>query len=98
MLEKNGLPGAISSMICGGSDVGARMAEDERVKLMSFTGSCQVNNSIIIIRVEFQIGLILFLKFKIGQKVKEVVQKRFGRCILVLGGNNAIIGEWILKF
>ena len=42
VLEKNNLPGAISSMICGGADVGARMAEDERVKLLSFTGSCQV--------------------------------------------------------
>ena len=42
VLEKNNLPGAISAMICGGADVGARMAEDERVKLLSFTGSCQV--------------------------------------------------------
>lgn len=44
------------------------MAEDPRVKLMSFTGSCQI-----------------------GQKVNQVVQSRFGKTILELGGNNAII-------
>jgi len=68
VLEKNELPGAICSMICGGADVGARMSADERVKVMSFTGSCHV-----------------------GQLVNEVVQKRFGKVILELGGNNSIL-------
>lgn len=68
VLEKNNLPGAISAMICGGADVGARMAEDERVKLLSFTGSCQI-----------------------GQIINQTVQKRFGKVLLELGGNNALI-------
>ena len=42
MLERNNLPGAICSMICGGADVGAKMAEDSNVKLLSFTGSTEV--------------------------------------------------------
>ena len=29
--------------------------------------------------------------FKIGQRVSEIVHKRFGRTILELGGNNAVI-------
>ncbi len=42
MLERNNLPGAICSMICGGADVGAKMSEDPNVKLLSFTGSTEV--------------------------------------------------------
>ena len=68
VLEKNNLPAGICSMICGGADVGAQMSEDERVKLVSFTGSTEI-----------------------GQKVNLTVQKRFGKVILELGGNNAII-------
>ena len=44
------------------------MTQDPRVKLVSFTGSCEV-----------------------GQKVNQVVQQRYGKTILELGGNNAIV-------
>jgi aldehyde dehydrogenase family 7 protein A1 len=33
-------------MICGGADVGARMSEDERVKLVSFTGSTEIGQKV----------------------------------------------------
>ena len=46
------------------------MAMDERIKLLSFTGSTPV-----------------------GQAVGVEVQKRFGKLLLELGGNNAIIGK-----
>merc|ERR1719483_516987 len=68
IFEKNNLPGGICSMVCGGADIGDAMAKDERVKLLSFTGST-----------------------KIGHQVSLEVQKRFGKFILELGGNNAII-------
>ncbi|XP_001362189.2 alpha-aminoadipic semialdehyde dehydrogenase [Monodelphis domestica] len=68
VLEDNNLPGAICSMTCGGADIGMAMAKDERVDLLSFTGSTQV-----------------------GKEVAVVVQERFGRSLLELGGNNAII-------
>lgn len=68
VLERNDLPGGVCAMICGGADIGAKMSDDERVKLVSFTGSTQV-----------------------GLKVSLAVQKRFGKSILELGGNNAII-------
>jgi len=55
-------------MICGGADIGSYMAHSESVKVLSFTGSCQI-----------------------GHKVNQVVQNRFGRSILELGGNNAIL-------
>lgn len=68
VLEKNKLPGAVCSLVCGGADIGTNMAKDERVNLLSFTGSTPV-----------------------GQKVALMVQERFGKCLLELGGNNAII-------
>ncbi|XP_072272118.1 alpha-aminoadipic semialdehyde dehydrogenase [Pyxicephalus adspersus] len=68
VLEDNKLPGAICSMTCGGSDIGNAIAEDERVDLVSFTGSTDV-----------------------GKQVAVKVQQRFGRQLLELGGNNAII-------
>lgn len=33
-------------MICGGADVGAEMARNEQVKLMSFTGSCETGKKV----------------------------------------------------
>merc|ERR1712128_36974 len=68
VLEKNGLPGAISSLCCGGADIGTAMAKDERIPLVSFTGSTPV-----------------------GHKVAMMVTERFGKHLLELGGNNAII-------
>ncbi|KAK9504421.1 hypothetical protein O3M35_010756 [Rhynocoris fuscipes] len=68
VLEKNNLPGAICSMICGGPDIGDAIVSDRRIPLVSFTGSTQV-----------------------GHRVGMKVQERFGRSLLELGGNNAII-------
>lgn len=68
MLERNGIPPAVCALAQGGADVGKAMAEDERVPVVSFTGSTAV-----------------------GQQVGVTVQSRFGRNILELGGNNAII-------
>ncbi|KAI9291720.1 aldehyde dehydrogenase [Neoconidiobolus thromboides FSU 785] len=68
VLESNGISGALCSLCLGDVDVGKALTEDERVKLVSFTGSTAV-----------------------GRQVAQVVQNRFGKLILELGGNNAII-------
>ncbi|KAJ7425449.1 Alpha-aminoadipic semialdehyde dehydrogenase [Willisornis vidua] len=68
VLEDNKVPGAICSLVCGGADIGTAMARDERMDLLSFTGST-----------------------KVGKEVALMVQERFGRSLLELGGNNAII-------
>ncbi|XP_076443394.1 alpha-aminoadipic semialdehyde dehydrogenase-like [Babylonia areolata] len=68
VLEKNNIPGAVCSLVTGGADIGTLMAKDERVNLLSFTGSTPV-----------------------GHKVSQMVQERFGKFLLELGGNNAII-------
>ena len=60
---------AIFSLVIGdGPSVGELMAGDQRVPLVSATGSTRM-----------------------GRRVGEVVAKRFGRSLLELGGNNAII-------
>uniref|UniRef100_A0A8C8K0K2 Alpha-aminoadipic semialdehyde dehydrogenase n=1 Tax=Oncorhynchus tshawytscha TaxID=74940 RepID=A0A8C8K0K2_ONCTS len=46
VLEQNNLPGAICSMTCGGADIGTAMSKDERVDLVSFTGSTHVGKMV----------------------------------------------------
>lgn len=46
VLEKNGIPGAVASMCAGGPDVGEAMSKDERVGLVSFTGSTPVGRKV----------------------------------------------------
>ena len=69
VLQKNGLPGAICSLVTGGPEIGQALAECRDIDLISFTGST-----------------------KVGRSVGEIVQRRFGKTILELGGNNAVIG------
>ncbi|GAA0162193.1 dehydrogenase [Lithospermum erythrorhizon] len=68
VLEKNNLPGAIFTALCGGAEIGQAIAEDKRIPLVSFTGSS-----------------------KVGLMVQQIVSQRFGKCLLELSGNNAII-------
>lgn len=68
VFEKNNLPGAIFTTVCGGAAIGEAISKDSRIPLVSFTGST-----------------------KVGQIVQSAVHERFGRCLLELSGNNAII-------
>jgi len=69
VLEKNGIPGAVFSMISGsGATIGEFFINDKRLSLISFTGSTDI-----------------------GRRISSVVHSRFGRTILELGGNNAMI-------
>lgn len=46
VLERNNLPGGIASLCSGGADVGKAMAADERIKLLSFTGSSEIGQKV----------------------------------------------------
>jgi aldehyde dehydrogenase (NAD+) len=63
-----GLPAHVSQVVVGGAELGAALARDPRVPLLSATGSCNM-----------------------GRAVAPVVAGRLGRCLLELGGNNAMI-------
>jgi aldehyde dehydrogenase (NAD+) len=60
--------GVFTFVAGSGRTVGERLLVDERMRLVSFTGSTRM-----------------------GQHVAEVVSRRFGRTILELGGNNAVV-------
>ena len=68
VMEGTGFEGVFNLVVGKGSVVGDRMIKDERLPLISATGSTRV-----------------------GKEVAQAVASRFGRSILELGGNNAII-------
>jgi aldehyde dehydrogenase (NAD+) len=68
VMKRHDLHGIFNLLIGPGRSVGERLINDERVPLVSFTGST-----------------------KMGRHVAETTARRFGRSILELGGNNAII-------
>ncbi|MBP8273557.1 MAG: aldehyde dehydrogenase family protein, partial [Acidobacteria bacterium] len=68
VMADHGLTGLCSLVVGKGSTVGEQLINDERIPLISFTGSTSV-----------------------GRHVASTVAGRFGRSILELGGNNAII-------
>jgi len=59
---------AVFALAVGGADIGSAMTADERLPLISATGSCRM-----------------------GGIVGPAVAQRFGRSLLELGGNNAMI-------
>lgn len=68
ILKENNLPEGISCIINGDYRVGEMMTTDERIPLVSATGSTRM-----------------------GRIVGATVAERFGKSLLELGGNNAII-------
>jgi aldehyde dehydrogenase (NAD+) len=65
---KNGVPEGVNCLVNGDYRVGQMLAADERVALLSATGSARM-----------------------GKAVASAVSARFGKALLELGGNNAII-------
>ncbi len=61
-------PRGLSQVVIGAAAAGAQIAEDQRIRVVSATGSTEM-----------------------GRKVAPVVSSRFGRSILELGGNNAVV-------
>ncbi|UCE00352.1 MAG: aldehyde dehydrogenase family protein [Chloroflexota bacterium] len=68
VMADHGLQGIFNLIIGSGRSVGDLMLADQRLPLISFTGSTNI-----------------------GRHVSQTVAGRFGRTILELGGNNAII-------
>jgi aldehyde dehydrogenase (NAD+) len=68
VMADHGVSGVFTLINGSGRDIGEKIINDQRIPLVSFTGST-----------------------KIGRGVSMAVAGRFGRTILELGGNNAII-------
>jgi aldehyde dehydrogenase (NAD+) len=67
-LASDGAVGGLNSIVIGDRSLGARLVSDDRVPVISATGSTEM-----------------------GRQVGQQVAGRFGRSILELGGNNALI-------
>lgn len=67
VFRRNDLP-PVATLCAGGAEIGEKLVTDNRVKLVSFTGSTPV-----------------------GREIGVKVQRRFGKFLLELGGNNALI-------
>ena len=70
VLAEHGFEGALGLIVGQDATVGETMISDERIPLISATGSTRM-----------------------GRHVNQVVAGRLARCLLELGGNNAIIVE-----
>ncbi|MEK6221510.1 MAG: aldehyde dehydrogenase family protein, partial [Chloroflexota bacterium] len=68
VMADHGVEGVFSLVLGDGPEVGEILINDDRIPLVSVTGSPQV-----------------------GRHISQTVAKRFGRSLLELGGNNAII-------
>ena len=68
VMDRNGYSAIFSILIGKGSVIGEKLIQDNKIPLISFTGST-----------------------KMGRHVASKVSERFGKTILELGGNNAII-------
>lgn len=73
LLEKaaaavGGVPDHLTQVVIGDKSIGEQLAKDERINVLSATGSTAM-----------------------GRAVAPMVAARLGRCILELGGNNAVI-------
>jgi len=98
VLEANKLPGAICSLVAGGAEIGAKIAEDWRIPLVSFTGSTQVGRQVgVTVQQRFGTHGCLLVRCRVRAPwlmlVRPVHSGRHpGRPLLELGGNNAVIG------
>ena len=68
VMRGGGAPDGLSAVIIGAREVGEQLVDDQRIKLISATGSTRM-----------------------GRDVGPRVAKRFGKTLLELGGNNAVI-------
>ena len=90
VLERNGLPGAVTALCQGGDDIGKKMSNDPRVKLVSFTGSTNAGKHV-----------AMAVQSRLPNNTGKIVTHfachisfnlfRFGKTVLELGGNNALV-------
>jgi aldehyde dehydrogenase family 7 protein A1 len=70
VLERNKQSGALVALASGGTDVGVAIANDERMRLVSFTGSTKVGR---------EVGVAVQRRF--GRSILEVCQVRLLQCL-----------------
>lgn len=94
VLERNDVPGAVAALCCGDTDIGKALVSDTRVPLVSFTGSTAVGRNVgVVVQVGLRTETLAPCDSvrNLSLTVWLSPQERFGKSILELGGNNALI-------
>lgn len=81
VLEENGIPGAVASLVTGGKEAGEALVENPGVELGEFLIS-------LILSCLIHLPVSFTGSERVGRIVGEAVASRFGKVILELGGNN----------
>ncbi|TFY63742.1 hypothetical protein EVG20_g6186 [Dentipellis fragilis] len=89
VLERNGIPGAVAALVIGGRDAGEALVQNKDIDL-GMNGFSSPFSALIFIL--FHPTSVSFTGSEaVGRVVGKVVQARFGKVLLELGGNNAAI-------
>jgi aldehyde dehydrogenase family 7 protein A1 len=84
-LERNGIPGAVASLVTGGTQAGEALIESEYIPMGTpFASLGQF------IFPEYILPVSFTGSERAGREVGKVVQMRFGKVLLELGGNNGL--------
>lgn len=107
VLERNGIPGAVASLVSGGPDVGEALVNDKRSvsDLLNFCRAATTYHAYdsqldlqLGVTYHYRVPLVSFTgSTNVGRQVAVKVQQRFGRSLLELGGNNALIGTCVVR-
>lgn len=84
VLERNGIPGSVSTLVTGGKDLGEAIVNSADIPLGRSSVSPVSSIPIIPFLVSFTGSEA------VGRVVGKAVQSRFGKTILELGGNNGM--------
>ncbi len=87
MLEKNGIPGAVAGLVIGDRDVGEAVVESELVDMGMFLYRSFL---CLVLLVYLPCAVSFTGSERVGRQVGKVVQSRFGKVLLELGGNNGM--------
>jgi aldehyde dehydrogenase family 7 protein A1 len=82
VLEKNGIPGAVASLVTGGKYTGEAITESKDVDLGQYLSHASETPTQSLVLVSFTGSE------HVGRIVGKTVQSRFGKILLELGGNN----------
>jgi aldehyde dehydrogenase family 7 protein A1 len=89
VLEKNNIPGAVAGLVTGGKDVGEALVQSQDVDMGASCLSLDARTVLTLVTVP---SLVSFTGSEnVGRAVGKIVQSRFGKVLLELGGNNGTL-------
>jgi len=86
VLERNGIPGAVASLVMGDKYAGEALVESRDIDMGTLDGLLSP------LKIERCAPIVSFTGSEtVGKAVGRAVQSRFGKVLLELGGNNGYV-------